>query len=77
VPVDNIIGERSSTDFGMVFGGGANFSAFYTELRYHYIWGPTVEEQTIGGGTLLPTPITVAERKSNGQFLQLTFGVRF
>lgn len=77
VPVENIIGERSSTDFGMVFGGGVNVSSFYTELRYHYIWGPTVEQQTIGGGTVLPTPITINETKANGQFLQLTFGVRF
>ena len=76
VPVENIVGERSSTDFGMVFGGGVNVSYFYTELRYHYIWGPTVEEQTIG--TALPGgPITISETKANGQFLQLTFGVRF
>jgi len=77
VPVDNIIGKRSSTDFGMVFGGGVNLSSFYTELRYHYIWGPTVEQQTIGGGTVLPTPITINETKANGQFLQWTVGIRF
>ena len=39
----NIIGERSSTDFGMAFGGGVNFGTFYAELRYHYIWGPEVQ----------------------------------
>ena len=32
VEVENILGERSSTDFGMVFGGGVNFGAFFTEL---------------------------------------------
>ena len=42
VQVDNIIGERSSTDFGMTFGGGVRFGAFYAELRYHYIWGPSI-----------------------------------
>ena len=44
VPVEDVIGERSSTDFGMDFGGGVNFGTFYTELRYHYIWGPTVHD---------------------------------
>jgi opacity protein-like surface antigen len=72
VPVDNIVGERSSTDFGMDFGGGVNFGAIYAEVRYHYIWGPKIEPQvnplsgtTVGGGN------------ANGQFLQTTFGIRF
>ena len=47
MPVDNIVGERSSTDFGMDFGGGVKFGAFYADLRYHYIWGPEVEEQNV------------------------------
>jgi len=75
VPVENIVGERSSTDFGMVFGGGVNFGAFFSELRYHYIWGPTVPEtatvQPIAGQT------TTSDRKANGQYLALTFGLRF
>ena len=75
VEVENVIGERSSTDFGMVFGGGVNFGKFYSELRYHYIWGPKVSE-------LAPVqPIVGAdvdtERKANGQFLAVTFGLRF
>lgn len=69
VPVENIVGERSSTDFGMDFGGGANFGVAFAELRYHYIWGPEVDVPA--GGE------TVEQRKANGQFLQLTFGVRF
>ena len=75
VPVDAIVGERSSTDFGMDFGGGVKFGAFYADARYHYIWGPEIEEQsgTLPGGT----PISVTERKANGQFFQLTFGIRF
>jgi hypothetical protein len=75
VPVENIVGERSSTDFGMDFGGGALFGVFFAELRYHYIWGPTVEEQA----TNLPatTATTSGDRKANGQFLTVTFGVKF
>ena len=65
VPVDNVVGERSSTDFGMVFGGGVEFGVFYAEARYHYIWGPEVEGAT-GDNT-----------KADGQFLQTTFGFRF
>jgi len=71
--VENIIGKRSSTDFGMDFGGGANFGTFYTELRYHYIWGPTVAEV----GPIQPLPGVSSVRKANGQFLQFTFGFRF
>ena len=70
VPVENIVGERSSTDFGMVFGGGANFGKLYAELRYHYIWGPKIEPQV--------QPLdTSSDQKANGQFIALTFGVRF
>ena len=69
VPVENIVGERSSTDFGMDFGGGLKFGALYTEARYHYIWGPTAEgpgAQQRGG-----------DDKANGQFFMLTFGIRY
>jgi opacity protein-like surface antigen len=75
VEVENILGERSSTDFGMAFGGGVNFGNFFSELRYHYVWGPTVQE------TAPVQPIVDAdvppERKANGQFLAVTFGLRF
>ena len=73
VPVENVVGERSSTDFGMDFGGGVQFGAFFVEARYHYIWGPTVAEV----GPIQPLPGVSAERKANGQFLPITFGVRF
>jgi len=73
VPVENVVGERSSTDFGMNFGGGLNFRVVYAEIRYHYIWGPTVPTT----GPVQPLPGVSAERKANGQFLQTTFGVRF
>jgi len=69
VPVEDVVGERSSTDFGMDFGGGVNFGPFYGEVRYHYIWGPEVE---------LPAGAQpVEDRKADGQFLQATVGFRF
>ena len=70
------MGERSSTDFGMVFGGGARFGAFFAELRYNYIWGPTIGAQA----TNLPATVDTANlvgKKANGQFVQTTFGFRF
>jgi opacity protein-like surface antigen len=71
VPVESIVGDRSSTDFGMDFGGGVDFhvggsAAIYVEARYHYIWGPTITN-----------PIDGTSQKANGQFFPITFGVRF
>jgi opacity protein-like surface antigen len=74
VETTNIIGERSSTDFGMSFGGGVNFGKVYGELRYHYIWGPEVEPLT---PTQPIAGVDVDTRKANGHFLATTFGVRF
>jgi opacity protein-like surface antigen len=80
VPVENIVGERSSTDFGMSFGGGVRFGPVYAELRYHYIWGPTIEgiqapSNPIAGDPTATAPL--AGQKANGQFLATTFGLRF
>jgi opacity protein-like surface antigen len=75
VETTNILGDRSSTDFGMSFGGGVNFGVAYAELRYHYVWGPEVEPRSFtgpGGGN-----VAFDGRKANGQFLQTTFGLRF
>jgi opacity protein-like surface antigen len=71
VPVDKVLGSRSSTDFGMNFGGGVDVklgesSSFYFEVRYHYIWGPEAKD---GNGK--------SYGKANGQFMPLTFGFRF
>jgi opacity protein-like surface antigen len=76
VPVDNVVGDRSSTDFGMVFGGGVNIAAsdaasVYLEIRYHYIWGPEInpsEAASLTGTT---------SKRANGQFLPITVGIRF
>jgi len=80
VPVENIVGERSSTDFGMAFGGGVRFGPVYAELRYHYIWGPTIEGATLPSQPIVGDPTgtgSLAGHKANGQFLATTFGVRF
>ena len=76
VPVENVVGERSSTDFGMVFGGGVRFGPVFAELRYHYIWGPKIE----GLPSNLPANVPTANlegKNANGQFLATTFGIRF
>lgn len=78
VEVQNILAERSSTDFGMSFGGGVNFNMIYAEVRYHYIWGPTIDNDP--DVPIASPPIVTVDpetRKANGQFWQITFGVRF
>lgn len=71
VPVENIVGERSSTDFGVDFGGGVNVAltdtaSIYVEGRYHYMWGPKVTN-----------PLTSETQRANGQFFPITVGFRF
>ena len=69
VPVEEVVGERSSTDFGMDIGAGLNFGrSFFIEARYHYIWGPEVDTTAVGGDY---------SNKANGQFLPITIGFRF
>jgi hypothetical protein len=75
VSVDNILGSRSSTDFGINFGGGVTFgreAKFYIEARYHYVWGPT-----IATASNLPVGTTPSTVSTNAQYFPLTFGVRF
>jgi opacity protein-like surface antigen len=72
VPVENIAVERSSTDFGMQFGGGLNFGFLFAEARYHYIWGPTIEPTQVNPLADLPSSL-----EANGQFFAATVGVRF
>ncbi len=69
VPTDlaNILGSRSSNDFGINLGAGVSFRAaehwrLFIEARWHYIWGPTVQGTT---------------QKANGQYIPVTFGFRF
>jgi len=72
VSVDTIIGDRSSNDFGMDFGGGITFgheAKFYVESRYHYVWGRTI---TTDAGTACAGGCT-----TNAGYFPLTFGVRW
>ena len=66
VATDAIIGDRTSTDFGINVGGGVNFGAFYIEARYHYVFGDDV--QVADGGQTFST---------NASYFPITFGFRF
>ncbi len=77
VSVDNILGERSSNDFGINIGGGVTFgheAMFFVEARYTYVWGPTVTptgaSQPIVGGSPTSTNTSVT-------YFPLMFGVKF
>ena len=71
-----ILDSRRSTDFGVNVGGGVSvqisdgFAVFF-EGRYHYVWGPEIEELSVNP---LSEPRT---ERANGTFYPFTFGVRF
>jgi len=70
VSIDNVIGDRSSTDFGLNAGGGYAFKVsdsarLYVEARYLYVWGPDV----FNGQKLTSS--------ANGQFFPISFGIRW
>jgi hypothetical protein len=70
VPVENIIGERTSTDFGTNLGGGVLLhlgygTYFYSEVRYIHTWGPTISN-----------PLTGASVKANGNYWPFVFGLK-
>jgi Outer membrane protein beta-barrel domain len=67
VSTDAIVGDRTSTDFGINVGGGVNLGAFFVEARYHYVWGPKIEAQGGGGQTY----------GSNASYIPVTVGFRF
>jgi opacity protein-like surface antigen len=79
VSVDAIIGDRSSNDFGIDFGGGVTFgreAKFYVESRYHYVWGKSVTPSA----TTLPssTAATCSSGCStNATYFPITLGVRW
>jgi opacity protein-like surface antigen len=83
VAVENNLVSRSSTDFGMSFGGGVDFrfhehASFFVEVRYHYIWGPTITPQQPQNPIAGAPPTTIpANMKATGKFLPITFGFRF
>ena len=77
-PISDVIGSRGGWDFGFNVGGGVAFNLgdeaeFYIETRYHYVWGPETAPPTatpVAGSTFEPV-------KVNGQYLPITFGLRF
>jgi opacity protein-like surface antigen len=81
VSVDQIIGDRSSNDFGINIGGGITFGhegKFYVETRYHYVWGKTITPQA----TQLPATASTTQACSGGcstnaSYFPLTFGFRW
>jgi hypothetical protein len=77
VSVDNILGDRSSNDFGIDFGGGITFGhevKFFVESRYHYVWGPEVQAQgpVVSGG-----PCQTEACSTNAAYFPITFGVKW
>ena len=77
VSVDNILGDRSSNDFGINFGGGVTFghdAKFYIEARYHYVWGPEVKAQ---GPVITGGPCQATACSTTAQYFPITFGVRW
>jgi hypothetical protein len=77
VSVDTIIGDRSSNDFGINFGGGVTFGhdvKFYVESRYHYVWGPEITPQVNPLGTAAPCS---GGCTTNAAYFPLTFGARW
>jgi opacity protein-like surface antigen len=68
VSTDQVVGDRSSTDFGFGVGGGISFGGaarFFIEARYHYVWGNEFEA---------PNGTT---RNSSASYFPITFGVKF
>jgi len=79
VSVDTILGDRSSNDFGMDFGGGVTFgheAKFYVESRYHYVWGPKIAPTaaTLPAGT---TTTCSGGCSTNAAYFPVTFGLRW
>ncbi len=81
VEVDRIIGDRSSTDFGINMGAGMTFGTdakFYIETRWHYVWGPKVTTEQVATSSTTGRTIDCTKGCStNAQYFPLTFGVRW
>jgi len=77
VSVDQIVGDRSSNDFGINLGGGVTFgheAKFYIETRYHYVWGQTINQPTTAAAG---TGNCASGCTTNAAYFPLTFGVRW
>jgi opacity protein-like surface antigen len=75
-PIDAVIGSRGGWDFGAHVGGGIAFNIaeeaeLFFEVRYHYVWGPETDP------TVTPVSSGSGPQQVNGQYLPITFGLRF
>ncbi len=69
VPVERILGQRSTTDLGVNVGAGMTLRAgddvtVFLEARFHQVWGDEFQTPT-------------GPRKANAQFFPVTVGLRF
>ena len=64
VPVGTVNRTHASTDPGLNVGAGITAGRFFAEIRYHFMWGRSVDAP---GGA----------QKATGKFLPLTLGVVF
>ena len=70
VPPEEIVGSRSSTNFGFNLGAGVDIPirgrvAAFVEIRWRYVWGDTYG---LPGG---------AERRGSASYFPVTLGIRF
>lgn len=82
VSVDQIIGDRSSDDFGINIGGGLTFgkeAKFYIESRWHYVWGKKVTPTASQLPATTDTPVNTCSDgcSTNASYIPLTFGFRW
>jgi Outer membrane protein beta-barrel domain len=75
-PIESVLGDRSSWDFGFNVGAGVGLRfegvEFYIESRYHYVWG-----QEVATNGTLPAGQDTSSLKTNSSYWPLTFGFRF
>jgi hypothetical protein len=70
VGVSSVLGSHSEWDWGADVGGGFTLALspttrLYIESRYHYVWGNTYTDRN------------GQQHSSNGEFVPVTFGVKF
>ena len=75
-PPDQVVGSRSGWDLGVNAGVGvgvklAETAELFIETRYHYVWGPEIDPG------IAPHPSASGTRNVNGQYLPVTFGLKF
>jgi opacity protein-like surface antigen len=80
VSMDQILGDRSSNDFGIDFGGGVTFGhdvKFFVESRYHYVWGPEVTNAVATPASGSTQTSCSSGCTTNAAYFPLTFGVKW